>query len=90
MSIFLTLVVTQCAFNQFQRYWLLFNVIFFAISLCVAMCNNNFGTNYVMYVYRPTKICFIVQCIFIFVGFGFLVFCLGFLVFYLRFSGFIV
>jgi hypothetical protein len=80
MSIFLTLVVTQCAFNQSKRYWLLFNVILVAISLCVTMCNNNFDTNYAMYVYGPTKIYFVVQCIFCFASFDFLVFFLGFLI----------
>jgi hypothetical protein len=39
----LTLVVTQCVLNQSQGYWLLFDAIGVAISMCCMMENYNYG-----------------------------------------------
>ncbi len=36
---------TQCVLNQSQGYWLLFNVNYIAITMCVMMYNTNFNVN---------------------------------------------
>jgi len=36
---------TQCVLNQSQGYWLLSNVIYVVITMCVMMYNTNFNVN---------------------------------------------
>ncbi len=44
----LTLVGNQCVLNQSQRYWLLFDAIFIAITMCCIMGNTNLNAIDVM------------------------------------------
>jgi len=51
MSKVLTPMVTQCDLKQTQGYWLLFNIIYVAITMCVMMYNTNSNTNEIMQVH---------------------------------------
>ncbi len=45
----LTIMVTQCALHQLERYWLLFDAIVATIAMCYMMENkNNVTTNELM------------------------------------------